>query len=75
MQIIAPLGWVVWGLEVLPFAGRFGATQGLKQERGESRNKDLGLVQNIFLSQHSKPVPLPSLSGCSVDLDLLLQKV
>lgn len=59
MQIIAPLGWVIRGLEVLPFAGRFGATQGLKQERGESWNKDLGLVLNIFLLQHSKADPAP----------------
>lgn len=48
MQIIAPLGCVVWGLEVLPFPGRFGAAQGLKQERGESRNKVLGLVEIFF---------------------------
>lgn len=59
MQIIAPLGWVIWGLEVLPFADRFGVAQGLKQERGEIWNKDLSLVQNIFLLKHSKPDPAP----------------
>lgn len=75
MQIIAPLGWVSWGLEVLPFAGRFGATQGLKQERGENRNKDLGLMRNIFYCSIQSPIHLPSLSGCSVALDLLLQEV
>lgn len=75
MQVIAPLGWVSWGLEVLPFAGRFGATQGFKQERGESGNKDLALVRNIFYCSIQNPIQLPSLSGCSVALDLLLQEV
>lgn len=73
MQIIATLGWVIWGLEVLPFAGSFGATQGLKQERGE-RNKDLSFV-NFFFHGIQNPIQLPSLSGCSVDFDLQLQEV
>lgn len=47
MQIIAHLDWVIWGLEVLPFAGRFGATRVLKQEGGESGNKDLRLCSRL----------------------------
>jgi len=30
MQIIARLGWAIWGLEMLPFVGRVGATRVLK---------------------------------------------
>lgn len=47
MQIIAHLGWVIWGLEVLPFAGTFGATRVLKPEGGESGSKDLGLYGHL----------------------------
>lgn len=47
MQIIAPLGLVIWGLEVLQFAGRFGATRVLKQEGRECGNTDLGLCSRL----------------------------
>lgn len=47
MQIIVYRGCVIWGLGALPFAGRFGATEVLKQEGGENGNKDIGLLSSL----------------------------